>query len=169
MDSTSCPKAHKRWMKKDRVYCVSCGKKSVREVRRTIHMEYGILIQFYLKHVRMMECGSCRYRYPTKDQRKERTRAFNARVRSRIGLLPPNEWIRVRNILGLNRTSFERALGLTPSRASQIELDLVVPTLTEDTLARLILRDVGLRNLIGDILATREKEKKKARKKPRKH
>ncbi|MEK7643374.1 MAG: hypothetical protein AAB372_02915, partial [Patescibacteria group bacterium] len=139
-------------------------KKSVREVRRTFRTQYGPAFRFHLPDIAIMECASCKKRFLTKAQKRQLVPAYNARIRTHLGLLAPSEWTRARKILGLSRTSLEKTLGLKPADSSRIELDRAIPSLTEDLLVRMVLRGPHISTCILQVLADRDREKKLARK-----
>jgi putative zinc finger/helix-turn-helix YgiT family protein len=121
----------------NRVLCAVCSSEKVRQVRRNFETKYNS-VPILIEHVPMCECESCGERFFTPQQSRDLSRRMKNQVRQRLGLLSPEQIVKIRHKLHLSQQDLEQLFGLGAKVVTRWETGRVVQAKAADIALRLL-------------------------------
>jgi putative zinc finger/helix-turn-helix YgiT family protein len=138
--------------------CSVCGG-STREVKESKKAKYRD--EVVEVETTLFRCDACKEGFVTPQQLRNHTRAVKNEVRKRLGLLPAEAIVAVRQKLGLTQGALEDALGTGPKMVVRWESGKVIQSRGHDNMLRLLDREPSTLKSLQQIQKLRCSEQEK--------
>jgi len=144
-----------------KVTCPVCGTGKAKVVKQPYQAKYNGEI-VVLPSVEMFHCDSCGEEFFAPGQAKALSIAVKNEVRRKLGLLPPEKIVAIREKLDLTQSDLERLLDLGQKVVTRWESGRVVQPSTADTILRMLDRDPKGLSTLKEIEKLREQAQRKS-------
>lgn len=140
--------------------CTVCGIGTTKKVEKKHQARYnGEPVE--VSGVEVYHCDHCGQDSLTPEQARMYSRTVKNEVRKKLGLLPPEQIVAIRERAGLTQEELEELLGQGPKVVTRWESGRVIQGRSADTVLRLIEREPGLVKALREIQRQRSRQQQR--------